>query len=395
MLTLHKKNLTPFTTALAVSANREHLRLDRSALRAAGVPEIVTFASIEKALVWIVANPVDVVLLDADLGRTTGAKVLRLLRRRRSFATLPVIVTSMSSSRACVLEALGAGCSGYLVRPYSQEGLLKQCRLAASGANPGRERIAAMRQAQEETRRGRRVQAIAAMKRATSRQQEAHQYYTKGCDQLSAEHFELAIGSFNKALAINNLFAEAYIGMANAWEALGEPDKAKACMRRAVDAHARNNGITRTRNVLVQTLMDNPNAPNPFLDLGFALVRQGELKAAGQAYSLAVQHGPTGGGVYAAVARACLFTSDPRRAAKQIAVGMAEAGGISLPAETLYQRIMGDIPSLPGSGIVRTETVEADECSNVMNDILAVLKYTWKLYRNGGPLTPQPLPLDF
>ncbi|MBU1002041.1 MAG: response regulator [Proteobacteria bacterium] len=392
---MRKKNLSPFNSVLAVSPNREHLRLDRTALRTAGIPEIVTQPSIEKALAWMSANPVDVVILDANLERTTAVRVLRLLRRRQSFATLPVIVASTNGSRNCVLETLAAGCSGFLVRPYSIEGLLKQCRLAASGANPGQERVAAMQQAQQETRRGRRRRAIATMERATSKQDEARQHFIKGCSHLTAERFELALVSFNKAVAINALFAEAFIGMANAWEALGESEKARLCMRRAVDAHVRNNSISRTRDVLARILMDNPNTPNPFLDLGFALVRQEEFKAAGQAYTLAVRHDATGNGIYTAVARACLFTNDPRGSARLIATAMAEAGS-ALPSGALYKRIMGDIPSLPGLDAARGETDQmADDGGSVMNDILAVLKYTWKLYRNGGPLTPQPLSLDF
>lgn len=392
---MRKRNLSPFTSALAVSPNREHLRLDRTALRAAGIPEISTQSSIEQALAWMAVNPVDVLILEADLERTTAARVLRLLRRRRAFATLPVIVASPDGSRSCVLEALAAGCSGFLVRPYSIEALLKQCRLAAGGANPGCERVAAMQRARQETSNGRHRRAIAAMEQATSRQEEARQHYIKGCDHLSAERFELALTSFNKAVSINTLFAEAYIGMANAWEALGEPQKAQHCMRRAVDAHAQNSAITRTRDMLARILSDTPNTPNPFLDLGFSLVRRGEFKAAGQAYTLAVQHDSTGHGVYPAAARACLFTSDPRGAAKEIASAMAEAGAPLTPG-MLYKRIMGDIPRLAGPGGAHGEMdgMREDDGS-VMNDILAVLKYTWKLYRNGGPLAPQPLPLNF
>lgn len=383
-----QENATPFTTVLTVSPNREHLRRDRNALRQAGIPAIIVRGSVEKALTWLGKNRADLVILDADLDRTSGVRVLKLLRRRQNFADLPVIIADADGSREAVLEAMAAGCSGFLVRPYSHEGFVRQCRLAA--ASPGRERTAAMEVARRQLSRNSPRRALQALEQAVTRRDEARQHYIKGCEHLTAERFELALGAFNKAVSLNALFAEAYIGMANAWEALGEPARARSCMRRAVRAHAQISVVSQTRKELARILKDQPASTNPFLDLGFALVRREDYVPAGQAYALALQHSPTAGQTYAAMARACLFTTAPSRAAKALSEALVQAGAGPSPG-ALYKRIMGDIPPLSTARAGSADAAEAE--TGVMNDIWAVLKYTWKLYRNGGPITPQPLPL--
>ncbi|WP_461208323.1 response regulator [Desulfocurvus sp. DL9XJH121] len=389
---MQKTKLTPFATALAISPDRDRLRRDREALQAAGVADVRVRDSIKDGLAWLAENDVDLLLLDAELGRTTGPRVLRMLRRHREYRRLPVIVTSNDGSRAAVLRSLAAGCSGFLVRPYSVKALLRQCALAAADTDPGRERLAALRLAREEAELGRHERAISALDRAASKREEAERLYDEGCMHLAEERFEQAIAAFGKAVALNDLFAEAYIGMANAWTALERPDKARGCMRRAAEAHARASDMDRTRQALALALRDNPLAANPFLDLGFALVRQGEFKAAGQAYVLASRHGATGEDSFKAASRACLFTRDPKTAARRLSEAMAEADA-ALDALPVYKRIMGDIPRTPPTGHGRDRSAAL---GRPVNDIWAVVKFTAKAFLGGGPPPFEPLlPLDF
>jgi CheY-like chemotaxis protein len=392
---MQQHNHTPFASALAISPNGDHLRRDRAALRSAGVPEVHTRRSVKDALAWLAKNPVDMVLLDADLGRTTGPRVLRMLRRRPRFRRLPVIITGADGSRDAVLRALASGCSGFLVRPYSPSRLIRQCELAARGANPGRERQAALRLAQGEAGHGRHRAAAAALEKAVDRREEADRYYAEGCEHLAGERFEQAIVAFGKAVAMYDLFAEAYIGMANAWEALGQPDKARSCMRRAADAYARASEVDRARETLAKVVRDNPRAGNPFLDLGFSLVRQGEFRAAGQVYVLAARHGSTGESAWRAATRACLFTRDPKRSARLLSEAVAEAGS-GLPASSVYKRIMGEAPPSEASVARRTGGLAASG-ARAVNDVWAVVKYTAKAVWGGSlpPVEPMPLDLDF
>lgn len=388
---MHKTDTIPFARVLSISPSRDHRHRDREMLASAGASEIYSMDSVKEGLAWLAANPVDLLLLDADLGRTTGPRVLRILRRKRSLRRLPVIVTAADGGRETVLDAVAAGCSGFLLRPYSMQTLLRQCRLAAAGANPGRERLEALRQARREARQGRHQRAVRTLDRVVARREEAERLYAEGCEHLADGRFEQAIAAFGKAVAMNDLFAEAYIGMANAWEALGHPDKARACMRRAAEAYARASEMERARGILAQTLRDMPSSGNPFLDLGFSLVRSGEFRAAGKAYVLASRHGGTGEASFKAAARACLFTADPRRAARLLSEAVAEAHG-GLHAYTVYKRIMGDVPRADAGA---TGVGRGGEPMRAVNDVWAVVKYTAKAFLGGGPPPCEPLPLDF
>jgi len=383
-------NTTPFASALVITPSADHLRTDRDFLRRAGVPAVRGGTNVRATVAWLAANPVDLVLLDADLGRTTGAWVAGLLRRRRAFDRTPIVLTSVRGGEAEVLEAVAAGCSGFLLRPYSQEAFQRQMRLAARGVNPGAARLAALALARREAAQGRHDAARQAFEQAAPPPDEARQHYETGCTHLAALRYEEAIREFSRAVAVNSLYAEAYVGLASAWKHLGDPARARENMRHAAQAFAQRDEMLRTRRELALILRDNPATENPFVDLGFSLVRQGAHEAAGRAYALAARYNSPAK-IHAAVARACHFTRDPEAAARQVALALAQASGQD-NAGAVYKAVMGDMPRRVARGAEQT----ADGTPGVMQDLWAVLKYTCKAYRHGGPLPgAAPLALDF
>lgn len=387
---MRRENKTPFTSALVVSANRDHLRLDRDTLRKAGVERVHGGTDVKKALAWLAKNPVDVVLLDADLGSVRGADAAAVLRKRRGLDRTPIVLTSLSGSEADVLDALAAGCTGYLVRPYSMESFLTQMRRAARGANPGAARKAALARARRQARAGDVEHARQSYGAVAEQRNEALARYEAGCEHLAGRRFDEALREFGKAVAINSLYAEAYVGLASCHKALGEPERARDAMRKAAQAFALREEMRRTRRAVVQVLRERPGIDNPFLELGFTLVRQGDFAGAGRAYDLAGRYASRSE-VDAATARACLFTRDPRRAARLLAAAMAEASGRD-DAPAVYKRIMGDFPRRTARAPQAAETAQEP---GVMHDLWAVLKYTWKAYRKGEPIRGgAPLALD-
>ena len=381
----------PFASALVVTPSADNLRTDRDFLRRAGVPVVRGGTNVRATVAWLAANPVDLVLLDADLGRTTGPRVAAMLRRRRAFDRTPIVLTSTLGAEADVLEAVAAGCSGFLLRPYSQEAFGRQLRLAARGADPGAARLAALALARGEAARGRHAEAARAFERAAPPHDEARGHYQAGCGHLAARRYEEAVREFSRAVAVNSLLAEAHVGLASAWKELGEPARAREAMRRAAQAFAMRDEMLRTRGEVARILREHPDTENPFVDLGFALVRGGDHAAAGRAYALAERYSPPGA-VHAAMARACHFTADPEAAARALAGSMARATG-RRNAGAVYKAVMGDAPrrtARPG------EAQSPGWAPGPMHDLWAVLKYTVKAYRRGGPLPgAAPLALDF
>ena len=95
-------------------------------LRAAGhVPEHARNA--EEALRFARANPPDAVLLDVRLPDGDGLSVLRALRRDNSDAA--VVIMTAHGSVATAVEAMRAGASDFLVKPFAAE------RMAVTLAN--------------------------------------------------------------------------------------------------------------------------------------------------------------------------------------------------------------------------------------------------------------------
>jgi DNA-binding response OmpR family regulator len=70
----------------------------------------------------------DLVLLDIAMPGMSGLEVLAVLRRSRH-RRLPVLMTTASSAREHVDEALRLGANGYLLKPFLPEGL--KARVAA------------------------------------------------------------------------------------------------------------------------------------------------------------------------------------------------------------------------------------------------------------------------
>jgi len=71
----------------------------------------------EGALDAVRAGGVDLVLLDLFMPGMGGMEVLRVLRRTRSAAALPVIMVTASSDSEDVVKALGEGANDYVTKP--------------------------------------------------------------------------------------------------------------------------------------------------------------------------------------------------------------------------------------------------------------------------------------
>lgn len=106
--------------------------LARSALRIAGLPvEVHIVSDGEKALDFIAAAESDpaapipqVFLLDINLPRADGFEILRHLRARDRWRTIPVLMFSGSDSPADRAEAAKLGAS-YFKKPDNYGGFLK------------------------------------------------------------------------------------------------------------------------------------------------------------------------------------------------------------------------------------------------------------------------------
>src|SRR5258706_8863301 len=99
--------------------------------------EVVTAAGGRDALELIGKRPFDVVLLDIMMPGVDGLSVLREVRRTRSVAELPIIMTTARDTRSSVVDALDAGANDYVTKPIDLLVLMARIRtqIALKDAN--------------------------------------------------------------------------------------------------------------------------------------------------------------------------------------------------------------------------------------------------------------------
>ena len=92
-------------------------------LRSAGY-EVVEAAHGEEALEELEGAPVDMVITDITMPGMSGIELIREIRARRRYATLPVVVLSTVDEEEKLREGREAGAAGWITKPFQPEDLL-------------------------------------------------------------------------------------------------------------------------------------------------------------------------------------------------------------------------------------------------------------------------------
>lgn len=101
-------------------------RIQKNQLTKLGIAEVLEAEDGEDALKQLDENmPFDVVFLDWNMPVMDGFTLLKKLRSMDAYKTLRVIMCTSESEKESVMEALQAGASDYIVKPFTQE-ILKQ-----------------------------------------------------------------------------------------------------------------------------------------------------------------------------------------------------------------------------------------------------------------------------
>jgi two-component system, chemotaxis family, chemotaxis protein CheY len=96
------------------------------------------FSSFEEAadgrLGWEKLNqtdpPIELVICDWNMPNATGLDLLRRIRSDSRFKTLPFILVTAEADRAQVIEAVQAGVSNYVVKPFTPDQLKEKLESA-------------------------------------------------------------------------------------------------------------------------------------------------------------------------------------------------------------------------------------------------------------------------
>jgi two-component system, chemotaxis family, chemotaxis protein CheY len=98
-------------------------RFIRQTLRAIGYTRVSMAPDGDTAIALLKSGDFDFVLTDWNMPGTSGLDVLRQVRADERLAKLPVVLLTAEANRERIVEAVQAGASGYVVKPFSAKTL--------------------------------------------------------------------------------------------------------------------------------------------------------------------------------------------------------------------------------------------------------------------------------
>lgn len=279
-----------------VSGHEGHARMDRLAAGNAGAVSVQIFGTGEQAMEFLRDNNVDLVVCDEQLADMGGGEFASRLRSDPVLSLLPVLMASGSSDEVDVLEALAAGCSGYLVRPYSQDSFERQISQAVrSSSFPGN-----MAVLHAKARAKRKKEGITRPAQSTrldpvptiAERNPARFHYKQGQICYVNNAYRPAAEEFRRAITINKYYAEAYEGLARACRGMADEAGYAENMKHAMELYAEQERFLETRHVFLELRKAREFPVNPFYELGISQWKDGDYPEAILSWRRAVKLAP-------------------------------------------------------------------------------------------------------
>jgi CheY-like chemotaxis protein len=346
-MTEPRRDFSPFRSALVLGASEGHTRIDREFLKLARIPHLRSASSAAEGLSILRRKDAELVVCDERLDDMGGPQFVAALRADPDLARIPVIMAALSPRKADVLRAVSLGAAGFLIRPYSQDAFLRHLRLAshlAAFADAGRAALAQAAQAEAE---GNPEAAATRFAAVAQDSEQAPRLFEEGMAALAVKNVDRAIAAFHRALTVNALYVEAYLGLARAWHAKGSTTKYRFFMKQAASACARAKRFEELRDRFVELLARDEAGFNPFLALGNELLADRRYTAAVALLRHAKSLAPGNADISLGLAKAYHFLRRPDLARRAVETAL-EQNDRSPEAQELYARLTGqhhgDIP---------------------------------------------------
>ncbi|RLB89644.1 MAG: response regulator [Deltaproteobacteria bacterium] len=94
-------------------------RIVKNILKEIGFKNIVEADDGSTALEVLKKDKIDLVLADWNMPRMTGLDLLKAVRSDESLKKTPFVMVTAEAQKSCVLEAVQAGVSNYVVKPFT------------------------------------------------------------------------------------------------------------------------------------------------------------------------------------------------------------------------------------------------------------------------------------
>jgi tetratricopeptide (TPR) repeat protein len=204
--------------------------------------------------------------------------------------------------------------------------------------------------------------AIEAFQEIASMQDESLHYYELGCKYLMESQYGKAIISFKKAVKINDLFAEAYKGLADAYKGKGNMEQYMAFIQKAAEIHAQFDRLEQAKELFIEILTVDQNSVNPYNALGIKLRKQGDYPGAIHAYQQAIQLTPDDENVFYNLAKAHMLMGNSNKALVSVTASLQRNPGFE-EARKLYARVANQEwhVAAPADAGIEAGSVQVDE----------------------------------
>ena len=329
-------------SVIVTTQNDVHYKQDLRSLNEINLHVAHRFSSGNAALDYIRFNPTHLIVTDIELRDMNVHDFIKNVNRQNRVRPVPVVVLSETSSKDFVLDTISAGCSGFVVRPYSTETLKSHLLEVVKLDQLVEIDESVYKMAKEKIGQGEYDGAIADLQEIVgSGENQAETYFQQGMQYLWEKKYGKAIVAFKKALQINSLYIKAYTGLAEAYKGKGDYESYKHYLQLAADEYARLDKFEEVRSLFSEILKCDPNAPNPYNTLGINLRKQGKFEQAKQAYKQALDLAPDDENVHYNMAKSHYFASDYEAAIRYLSNALRINDGFDEAAK-LYEKLTGE-----------------------------------------------------
>jgi two-component system chemotaxis response regulator CheY len=108
---------------LLVDDSNTMRRIEKNTLEKMGYTDITEAGDGAEACAKVAGGGFDLVLMDWNMPNMTGIDALRKLKADATTKAVPVIMVTSESEKSRIMEAIQAGASNYVVKPFQQDTL--------------------------------------------------------------------------------------------------------------------------------------------------------------------------------------------------------------------------------------------------------------------------------
>ena len=318
-----KRTMETQNISIAIlSNNLHHATRDKKNCLQLNVKNVLVSDELEDLLQPIQEDAVQLVLIDSAVKGMDGWACLRALRKATRSKLLPVIMVTAESNIKNVVKAIASGCNGYIIRPYSITTFERHLQMAMETTGIDEVEMEQLDAANDLVLQGRFDEALQEFSEIVEEENESLTWFNKGMDYLHHQKYGKAIIAFNKAVALNSMYAEAYKGMAHAYKGKGDTANYQAFLDKSAEILALQDRLAELKELFAEILEANPDAINPYNSLGIDLRKKGDYGGAMHAYAQALALTPRDENLLYNIAKACIFAKDYDQAVEHLEKAM-------------------------------------------------------------------------